>query len=213
VYSVVIYLVEEKSIVEPPYEMKFPTGLTVHRFHFQNIKMWETPPEVLKEQKLPGLLPLLPLTKGGKSREVVEEMIECLQQSGKIDLLPLAYVFSAYAFDKGNEQQWLKERFEKMKDMLEENWAYREMVQWAETKALEQGVKQGLQKGLQKELQALRTTLIRFVETHFPDQLASAKQQVELTTTPSQVQEMLDKLFVARANEDVRNILLALPHQ
>jgi hypothetical protein len=185
--------------------MKFPTGLTVHRFHFQNIKLWETPPEVLKEQKLPGLLPLLPLTKGGKSREVVEEMIECLQQSGKIDLLPLAYVFSAYTFDNGNEQQWLKERFEKMKDMLEENWAYREMVQWAETKALKQGLEQGLQ--------ALHTTLIRFVETHFPEQLSLAKQQVELTTTPSQVQEMLDKLFVARANEDVRNILLALPHQ
>jgi flagellar biosynthesis/type III secretory pathway protein FliH len=108
-----------------------------------------------------------------------------------------------------------------MNDMLEENWAYREMVQWAKEKALKQGVKQGLQQGvkqgleqgLQKELQALRTTLIRFVETHFPDQLSSAKQQVELTTTPSQVQEMLDKLFVARANEDVRNILLALPHQ
>ncbi len=30
------------------------------------------------EQKLPGLLPLLPLTKGGESRKTVEEMIQSL---------------------------------------------------------------------------------------------------------------------------------------
>jgi len=39
VYSVVIYLVKQRSIVNPPYEMKMPTGFTVHRFFFQNIKL------------------------------------------------------------------------------------------------------------------------------------------------------------------------------
>ena len=104
--------------------MKLPTGLTVHHFLFQNIKLWEIPPEVLKAQKLPGLLPLLPLTKGGDSPEVVEEMIQSLEQTGRNDLLPLAYVFSAYKFDKESEL-----RFKIMKDLLEDNWAYREMVQ------------------------------------------------------------------------------------
>jgi predicted transposase YdaD len=220
-YSVVVYLLEKEcpSIVESPYERKVPTGLAVHHFVFENIKMWEIPPEVLKEQKLPGLLPLLPLTKGGKSREVVEEMIEGLEQAGRFDLLPLGYVFSAYKFDEEKELQWLKERFKKMQGMLEDNWAYREMVQWAEEKGvkrgLEQGVKQGLEQGLEQgvkqELQALRTTLLRFVETHFPDQLSLAKQQVALMATPSQVQAMLDKLFVARTNDDVGRMLLAIP--
>ena len=117
----------------------------------------------------------------------------------------VGYVFSAYQFNKESELQWLKERFNRVKDMLEDNWAYREMVQWAEEKALKQGVEQGVKQGL-------RTGLIRFVETHFPDQLALAKQQVELTTTPSQVQELLDKLFVARTGDEVRKILLAVPH-
>jgi hypothetical protein len=96
-----------------------------------------------------------------------------------------------------------------MKGMLEDNWAYREMVQWAEEKALKQGLEQGLEQGVK---QGLRTTLLRFVEVNFPDQLALAKRQVELTTTPLQVQVMLDKLFVARTGDEVRKILLAIPH-
>jgi hypothetical protein len=205
-YSVVIYLLMPNNpVVESPCDLKVPTGHTVHTFQFQNILMWEIPPEVLKELKLPGLFPLLPLTKDGDRREVVEEMIEGLEQAGRTDLLPLGYVFSAYRFDKENELRWLKERFKKMKDMLEDNWAYREMVQWAEEKALKQGLEQGVKQGLS-------TTLLRFVEVHFPDQLSLAKQQVKLTTIPSQVQEMLDKLFVARTGDEVRKILLAVPH-
>jgi predicted transposase/invertase (TIGR01784 family) len=207
VYSVVVYLLEDSPIVDPPYEIKLPTGFTVHRFLFQNIKLWEIPGEVLKQQKLPGLLPLLPLTQDGKRREVVEEMIQGLQQADKIDLLPIAYIFSAYTFIGENEQQWLTERFHIMKDFLEGNYAYQEMVKWAEEKSL----KQGLEQGTQKMLQSLRTTSLRFVETHFPDQLSLAKQQVELITTPLQVQEMLDKLFVAHTDDEVKKILLDFP--
>ena len=61
-------------------------------------------------------------------------------------------------------------------------------------------------------MQALRTTLLSFVETHFPDQLTLAKQQVEFTTTPSQVQDLLQKLFAAHTNDEVKQILLSLPH-
>ena len=218
-YSVVIYLLndEKHPVVEPPYEMKVPTGVTVQHFFFENIKLWEIPPQVLTEQKLPGLLPLLPLTEGGKSRRVVEDMIQGLEQAGRVDLLPLGYVFSAYQFDEEQELQWLKERFKCMKGMFEDNWAYREMVQWAEEKGLKQGLEQGLEQGVKQGLeqgvkQGLRTTLLRFIEVNFPDQLALAKRQVELTTTPLQVQEMLDKLFVVRTGDEVRKILFTIPH-
>jgi flagellar biosynthesis/type III secretory pathway protein FliH len=85
-------------------------------------------------------------------------------------------------------------------------------VQKGVNRGLQQGVQQGLQQGLQESLLSMRTTLVRFVETHFPDQLSLAKQQVELMTTLSQVQETLDKLFVARTDDDVRRILLDIPH-
>jgi hypothetical protein len=51
-----------------------------------------------------------------------EETIECLLQAGKADLLPPAYALSALTLNKEDEQQWLK-------DILEESWAYQEMVQ------------------------------------------------------------------------------------
>jgi predicted transposase YdaD len=204
VYSVVIYLVEDSPIVDPPYEMKLPTGLTVHRFFFQNIKLWEISPEALKQQKLSGLLPLLPLTQIGKRREVVEETIECLLQAGKADLLPLVYAFSAIIFKKKNEQQWLKERFEVMGDILERSWAYQEMVQKGVAKGLEQGLKRGLKQG-KKDLEHV---VIRFVELHFPDLVPLARASAARAKTSQQLQEMLDKLFVAHTDQEARAVLL-----
>jgi hypothetical protein len=78
-------------------------------------------------------------------------------------------------------------------------------------KGLKQGLEQGAKQGLQQGVQALRTTLIRFVETHFPDQVSLAKQQAGLLTTQAQLQEMLDKLFVARTSDEARKMLLDLP--
>jgi predicted transposase YdaD len=103
-----------------------------------------------------------------------------------------------------------------MDDVLEDTWFYQHILQKGlvrgQQQGLEQGLEQGKQEGLEQGVQALRTTLTRFVETHFPDQLALAQRQVEFIATPSQVQELLDKLFVARTTDEVRNVLLAIPH-
>jgi predicted transposase YdaD len=201
VYSVVIYLVKDRPIVDSPYEMKWPTGLTIHHFYFENIKLWEIPPEVLKGQKLPGLLPLLPLTKEGNRREVVEDVIQGLQQAGKPDLLPLVYAFSALIFTEENDHQWLKERFDIMGDILERSWAYQEMVQKGVAKGLEQGLEQGKQQGLEQ-------VVIRFVELHFPDLVPLAKKQATQAKNSQKLQKMLDNLFVARTDLEARAILL-----
>jgi hypothetical protein len=103
VYSVVIYLVKGGKIVEPLYKEEI-AGKVIHLFSFQNIKLWEVPAEVLKQAGLEGLLPLLPLTQGGKSREVVEEAIARLQATGHQDLLPLSYAFAALVFKKGADK-------------------------------------------------------------------------------------------------------------
>ena len=65
VYSVVLYLVQDSSIVEPPYTIDVSDDEIVHHFVFRNIKLWEIAPEMLLEQDLPCLLPLLPLTEYG----------------------------------------------------------------------------------------------------------------------------------------------------
>ena len=158
--------------------------------------MWEIPGEVLKQEQLSGLLPLLPLTKEGKSQEVVEEAIECVQQAGKTDLLPLLYAFAALTFKKKKEQQWLKERFETMGDILEKSWAYREMVQKGVVKGLKQGKKD------------MEHVVVRFVELHFPDLVPLAKKQAALAKTSQQLQAILDQLFVAHTDLEAKAILL-----
>ncbi len=187
---------------------------------------------MLKQPELSGLLPLLPLTKDGKRQEVVEETIECLQQVGKADLLPLVYAFSALMFKKKKEQQWLKERFAVMGSILEESWAYQEMVQKGVAEGLEQGLKQGEQKGLARGLKQgeqkglarglkqgeqkgleqgrkdLEHVVIRFVELHFQDLVPLAKKQATKAKNSQQLQRMLDNLFVAHTDDEARAVLL-----
>jgi predicted transposase YdaD len=215
VYSVVLYLVQDSSIVEPPYTIDVSDDEIVHHFVFQNIKLWEIAPDTLLEQNLPGLLPLLPLAQEGNRREVVQQMFQSLQQVGNKDLLALGYAFAVRKLKK-IDQPWLKELFMSVENIFEGTWIYDEILQKGMAKGLEQGLErgleQGLERGLEQGLKVLRATLVHFVKANFPDQLALAEQQVGFVTAPSQAQELLDKLFVARTTDEVRKILLSLPH-
>jgi hypothetical protein len=111
VHSVVISLVEDTPLIQSPYVISLPDGRATQRLDFATIKLWEVAPEVLEQQELVGLLPLLPLTKGGKKRETVERMITGLEKAGKQDLFVLGYAFSSLALTAEDDAQWLKTRF------------------------------------------------------------------------------------------------------
>jgi hypothetical protein len=93
-----------------------------------------------------------------------------------------------------------KGRFHVVKDLLEDNWAYREMVQWAEEKSFERGLKQA-----KKQCEQL---LVRFVETRFPDLVPLAQQQIAQTTNFQQLHEIAGRLFVARTDSEAKSVLL-----
>src|SRR5579884_1128323 len=110
VWSCVIYLKKDSVVKESFLTWQLPNGRRIHRFDFEVIKLWEIPTQVLKQKGLKGLLPLLPLTKGGTRREVVEEIITELAPAGEEpegELLTLAYGFASLAFDKEADQDWL----------------------------------------------------------------------------------------------------------
>ncbi len=190
VYSVVIYLVEDNEIVEPPYREEV-FGELVHLFYFQNIKLWEIPSIMLKQAGLEGLLPLLPLTQGGKRREVVEETIAELKVKGRLDLLPLSYAFAALVFTKKTDKLWLKERFEKMHEILEESWAYQEMVQ------------QGLQQGLQQ-------AAINVVVARFADLQTLARTKIPPIDSSERLQQLIIDLSISHNQEEAEQVLLSL---
>ena len=99
-----------------------------------------------------------------------------------------------------------------MKGSLEDNYAYREMVRWAEEKALKQGMQQGLeqgkQQGLEKGKKEIAQLVVRFVELRFPDLVPLAKQRTAQTTNFQQLQEIGDQLFVARTDNEAKAALL-----
>ncbi len=229
VYSVVIYLVNNGTVVESPYLIRMPNEEITNAFFFRNLKLWELPREVVQQQNLSVLLPLLPLMKDGHRREVVEEMIEGLRGVGKDDLLPLAYGFAALVFEDASEQQWLRERFTRMQSILEESWAFREMMEKGLAEGLERGMQKGMeagrkigiQQGLEQgreqgreegiedgQLKALRHTLNRFVEIRFPDLAGLAQQRSKQIQNTQVLDTIIDKLYLARTVEQARQALL-----
>lgn len=147
VCSFALYLRKDGNIVKPPHQQVLPDGEVVHLFYFRNVQLWELSAEMLKQPGLEGMLPLLPLTKDGAGHQAIEEMIASLSTAGKQDLLPFAYAFAALVLDSEAERDWLRKRFDMLKDVLEESWAYQEMVQKGLEKGLEKGWKRGLKKG------------------------------------------------------------------
>src|SRR5215472_15147145 len=115
VYSVVIYLQEDKPLVESPHVIWFPNGKPTQRLDFDTIKLWEVEPGAIEQPGLAGLLPLLPLTKDGKNHETVVRMLDKLKKEGTKDLMVVGYACSCLVFTAKEELQWLKERFFEMK--------------------------------------------------------------------------------------------------
>ncbi len=168
--------------------------------------MWELSAEMLKQPGLEGMLPLLPLTKDGAGHQAIEEMIASLSAAGKQDLLPFAYAFAALVLDSEAERDWLRKRFDMLKDVLEESWAYQEMVQ----KGLEKGLEQGLEKGLEKGLEALRQAIVDVVQERFPEIAALTKKRVDAIEDLALLRRLNLKMSTAQTIQEAEQSLTAL---
>ena len=92
-----------------------------------------------------------------------------------------------------------------MQDILEESWAYQEMVQKGLAKGLEQGKQQGLEQGKRESLEQV---IVQFVEIRFPDLVPLAKQQVAQATNAQHLHEMVGQLFAVHSEREARAVLL-----
>jgi predicted transposase YdaD len=232
VCSFALYLWKDTSIVEPPFILRLVDGNIIHIFYYENIFLWEIPPERLQQKGLEGLLPLLPLTQGAKEArdKIVNDMIEGLRAAGKEDILALGYAFAGRVYKTKDDQKWLKRRFAMFEDFLEESWSYQEMVQKGLDKGIELGKKQGVdqgieigkkqgieqgieigeKQGLERALNALRPTLISVVQARFPELTDLAQQQGERFTVPELLSDVIDKLLKVQTVEQARRILMQL---
>jgi predicted transposase YdaD len=137
--SFVISLTQD-STVQGPNRWVYPEKEPVHRFFFDVLHLWELPTEELLKAGRPGVVPLLPLTREGRQREMVEEGIQLLAPAGaepRRELLSLLYSVASLTFER-HDQEWLYGRFALLSDILRDTPAFQEMATWASNEGIEQ---------------------------------------------------------------------------
>ncbi len=196
VLSCVIYLLKDGEAPSSPLSWSLPNGQKVLEFHYQSIELAALSPGDLLQSDQPGLLPLLPLTKGGARREIVESMFSGLLAARKIELIPIGYTLASLAFSRENRaaQDWLLRRFHEMHDMLRETPIYQEI----------------LKEGREEGLEALRRAIVDVITQRFPKLARLAKKQVVIVEDPELLRQVLVKVSVVQSAEEAQRELHTL---
>jgi predicted transposase YdaD len=235
VYSFVVYLKKVNSVAVSPYILQGLKGENIHLFYYNVIKLWEVSTQQLKDLGLKGLLPLLPLTHEGKKQAVVEEVITELckdDRQERSELLSLAYGLASLIFRSGDEQRWLKWRFGMLDDLLDESWAFQEILQKGLKRGLDQGLEQGLKQGLeqgikqgikqgveqgveqgaekalQEDLLLSRHTFLALVEHYYPALVSLARAKIDGITEQAVLQNLILQISFASNESEARAHLI-----
>ncbi len=200
VISFVIYLKKDGKIAESPLIRALSEDQQIHRFDFFNIKLWETSTEELMETGLVDLLPLLPLTKEGGKREVIEEVVtKLLQVEDKgiqKNLLTITFTLSSLALDAQEDKTWLFRRFRMFQDIIRDTEIYQYIMQ------------EGIERERQEALMRQRQVLIAFVQAHYAELVPFAMAQVEQINNVDVLNKLtLDVVGLAQNLEEVRRYL------
>ena len=201
-----VICLRKQSVARTPYVRRFLDGLIVHQFHFRIVKLWQVSAQLILDLEWEGLLPLLPLTKGGKQPEIIQVMIDQLVKSGDSNLLALSEMFGGLAFTGETEKAWFKRRFAMFQDMMKDSWVYQEIVEESEEKGREKGRAEERERGLRNQ----RTTIVQLVKRDFPALQALAEQQVQNIQDPDVLQDLISQLFATTSVEAARKLLLGL---
>jgi len=178
-------------------------------------------PEDLKQLGLPGLLPLMVLTKGGATRQTTEDVITGLQAAGKQESLPITYTLASLVFKNEADQEWLRKRVRQMQDILRDTPIYQEILkegreearreaeearEEARRKALEEGREEG-------KLEALRIMLLDFIKARFPTRkmINLAKSQAAMIEDLDVLQSLILKVGLAQTAEEAQEYLISWP--
>jgi len=196
------------------------------------LKLWEVAAEDILRTELFGLLPLLPLTREGQRREVVEKMIDGLVTSKELDLLPLGEMLAGLRFRDPVDREWLKRRFAVHSHFIEESWVYQEILQKGMEKGIEKGMEkgiekgiaqgmekgieqgmmkgiaQGMEKGIEQVIEGDRAVLLAIVRTRFAGLKELAQQRVAHMKDLNLLQNLIIKMSLAGDEYAARKALL-----
>lgn len=219
VVSCVIYLLRDGKVPSSQLIWASPLGRDVIHFFFESIELGEVAPDDLLAMEQPGLLPLLPLTEGGASKEVTEQMFARLQHREQADLLAIGSTLASLVFSRENspDLEWLYRRLRAMHDILRESPYYQEILREGREEGLVKGLEEGLQKGRKAgleegiqegKLKGQQEMLLAFVQARFPTMTLLTKKLIAVIDDPASLQDVAVKISMAQTDEEVQQYLL-----
>jgi hypothetical protein len=195
VYSCVIYLRDYGDVPQPPLRWEVANGLEVLQFHYQSIELGKIPTDELRRTRRVGLLPLLILTKGGATYDVVEEVIAELEAAEKPELLPITELLASLVFKNEADQEWIERTFAMLKDPLRDTPAYQRFL------------KEGRELERQQNLERQRQTLLEIVQVRFPSLLHLTKGLATITSDPEVLERLIVKMGTAQTLKEAQEYL------
>ena len=101
-----------------------------------------------------------------------------------------------------------------LQDILEDSWAYQEMVAKGLQKGLEQGLQKGLEQGLQKgEVRGLREAIVDVVQERFPEITVLARKQVDTLEDPALLRRLIVKISTAQTVKQAEQALATIARE
>lgn len=201
VHSYVIYLLEDGEIKQSPLNWATPIKSDVVQFQFENVEVAKLPPKNILQVDNIGLLPLLPLTKGGATREVVEKMLTDLQRPEHEELALVGFTLAYLMFQRKSPENliWLERNFKGMQDILHESPLYQMILE------------EGREEEREVTRKALRQGIINVIQGHFPELKSLAAQQVAPIKNVTILNHLLFKISLTSDAKEAAGMLLNPP--
>ena len=211
--SCVLALFERSKIPASPLVLSQPgepPGQVVERirFSYEVIELWKIPSQRLLDLQHLALYPLLPLTEGGATREIISMMLDRLPGEQNRDFAAIGVAFAAFRLrmlKREHDIEWLQERLH-MNDIIRESPFY----QWALEEGIVKGREEGIVKGREEGITQMRQAVVDFIQEHFPELAQLAQEVVTTIDNPAQLVRLSAKIGGAQSVERARLVLLAL---
>jgi len=215
VHSYVIHLLDDGEIKPSPLKWATPIKSDIVHFQFENIEVAKLPPENIWQAGSIGLLPLLPLTRGGATREIVEKMLIVLQQPEHNEIALVGYTLAFLIFKRKHPEHldWLERSFKGMHDLLHESPLYQIILEEGEIKGHAKGLAEGLAKGREEGIEegialGLGQAIVNLVQAHFPELKGLAAQQVAPIKNITLLNHLLFKISASSDAKEAHTLLL-----
>jgi len=207
VLSCVVHLLNDGRMKPPPLHWTEPIEGDVLKFHYRVIEVGDFLAEDILRRGEVALLALLPLTKGGATRESVQLMLGELNTKENEDLALAGFTLALAIFDRSQsesglaDREWLKERYNNMYSMLHDLLHVDPMYQAI--------VQEGRQEERQERILDLQQTALDLIKANFLQLEDVAKPRISALGDLQRLRQLVKALISAHSEEDVHQAFLA----